>query len=207
MLQHQHILYTLFIMLPFLQNKDLIITSINLAIILMFSVLPDIDVGYKKFHNLRIKYLTSVLNFMNAIIYYLIYKPYQILLSLIKSNSSNHRTTTHSIFFILIIFVIFLFSPFSSFALVAILAFCIHLLLDSFTVRGVEWFYPLKILYIQGAINTSNSNHVLLIDILFVLYLSIAITLALNSIYFLLDHTYLVLVPYFFSIRTVKLFY
>ncbi len=170
MLQHQHILWTFLILFPFIKSWE------EALIVLIFSVLPDIDVGYKKFQRFP-RGIRKFLQLILRIIWNILYLPYAFLLSFfIGKKAFEHRTITHSLIpaFLLSFALAYFWSL--KIALLALASYSLHLLFDSITVSGVKWFYPLKGLFIRGRINTGTWQ-VFLIDALFVIALLIFLNL------------------------------
>lgn len=240
MLQHQHILLTLIFLLPFLDTSSPLAAFLSISIVLIFSVLPDIDLSGKKFTNSSLSYgkLKGYFLFLSKItelIRLMIFIPYDFIVRLlIRKSNSYHRETSHSVIFGLVSIAVITFLITSIFSVynqkiqipeqyiwLAALAFLIHLYLDSLTVKGIQWFYPLRILEIKGRLDTSNTVHMNLIDVyIFIIIFFSGITLINTyfpsihlSIYEYLafwklifpDHTYLLSIPLLLFLREVKL--
>lgn len=184
MLQHQHILLTLIFLLPLYYSADVTNKFILVSIIMIFSVLPDIDISGNKFVNLGtfkksaiLDYL-KFLNIFTNLIRTLIFIPYDFILKLIlRKNKTYHRESSHSLIFLatvllVIVFITSLLFPFIksdlgvlfSYILIAAMAFIMHLFQDSLTVNGIKWLYPLENIEIKGKLNTSNTLHMRLVD-------------------------------------------
>lgn len=246
MLQHQHILLTLIFLLPFLEIDKVkyqpLDFLISLSIILIFSVLPDIDISGKKFVNAGFKlkkgivkdYFT-VLNDITNFIRIFIFIPYDIIIRIITGKKMTyHRESSHSIIFlfsslIILLFIISILFTTLKLSLevslkhlfLAIMAFLTHLFLDSVTVNGINWFYPINLITIKGRLNTANNFNMRLIDfyIVFILLLFALVEIDkvivfsdlpawirdfLNYIY--PNHTYLLAIPLILFVREVKIF-
>ncbi|WP_409294000.1 metal-dependent hydrolase [Peribacillus sp. SCS-26] len=68
------------------------------------------------------------------------------LLDNLVSKAFGHRTLTHSLFFMLAAFALFRFTPWPSAIEFGIwIGMASHLLLDAFTVRGIQLFWPFKV--------------------------------------------------------------
>jgi len=88
----------------------------------------------------------------------------------------KHRTVFHNLFFVLILTSLFvLFYPLLAFSF--FLGYCSHLILDSFTVKGVRLFYPLKRVY-SWKLRTGGKSETMF----FVLVLMINIVLILSNL-------------------------
>lgn len=99
-------------------------TTINLMIVVLFSLLPDIDHPKSKI---------STFLFPLLPVSYLIYKKY------------GHRTITHSLWFWLFLsLVLIIFMPTNEMALIASIAYLSHILSDLISMGGVPLFYPQK---------------------------------------------------------------
>lgn len=242
MLQHQHILLTLIFLYPFLDNSTPMSFLISLSVVLIFSVLPDIDLSGKKFTNAGIevpsfiKRYLKILSIITQVIRTFIFIPYDFVVRLLTGKSeTGHRESSHSIIFgIVTIAVIFLFITTAlsfinlrisipyQYIYLAILAFLIHLYLDSTTVNGIKWLYPLNVLEVKGRLNTSDWLHMKIVDLyilfIFLLILNLALvehtTLDLPPLLIQIaevwtsifpSHTYLLAIPLALAIREAKL--
>lgn len=244
MLQHQHIILTLIFLLPFIDFKNQLEAIISISIILIFSVLPDIDITGKKFLNSGIKLkgalrdYFSLLSYLTELTRIIVYIPYDFIIRIIlRKKSSYHRESSHSIIFLiatLLVFGLLIYllslalnikiSVASNYIVLATLAFIIHLFLDSVTVNGIKWFYPLNIIEIKGRLNTSNTRDVLIVD-LYIAFISIMILIYYLSTfdplstfipqflkelsyfwsYLYPSHTYLLAIPLILFLREVKI--
>ncbi|MBI2129367.1 metal-dependent hydrolase [Candidatus Woesearchaeota archaeon] len=124
-------------------NLNLFNYLMFLAIILFFSIFPDIDTPRSKLGR-RIRPLSNI----------------------IKS-IFGHRKLFHSLFFIFLLFV-FLFMLFNfinkSIIYAIILGYTSHLFLDSLTKEGINFLYPFSKLKIEGFINTNSLiEHILVV--------------------------------------------
>lgn len=242
MLQHQHIILTLIFLYPLLDHSSPISLLISISILMIFSVLPDIDLSGKKFTNAGMnfpsflkRYLRS-LSLITQIIRTFVFIPYDFVVRLLTGRSeTGHRESSHSVIFgivtILVLFVVITFIlsiinlrisiPYY-YIYLALLSFLIHLYLDSITVNGIKWFYPLNILEIKGKINTSNWLHMRIVDLYILLIFLLIINLVIvenTSIdlpplliqiaelwtWIFPAHTYLLSIPLALAIREVKL--
>ncbi len=184
MLQHQHILLTILFLFPLIIHYDGPLDLIlSVSIVLIFSVLPDIDLSGNKFVNtnmvkrgILMDYF-KLLNLITNIIRIIIFRPYDFLIKLLLGKSKTfHRESSHSLIFlsvtlaVLLLFIILL-SPYlkldniAKYIILAILGFTMHLFQDSLTVNGIKWLYPLENVEIKGRLNTSNNLHMRLIDV------------------------------------------
>lgn len=127
-----------FLFLTYLQHKILFI-----AIVLFATMLPDIDM-VNSYIGKKAKIITQIINFF-----------------------SKHRGFFHSLTFTLILSaVLLLISPFI--ALGFFTGYSMHILADSFTIQGIEPFWPLK-QKISGVIKTNGITE----KILFFVFLAL----------------------------------
>ena len=112
------------VFLTYLQHKILFI-----ALVLLATMLPDIDI-INSYIGKKAKVISRIINFF-----------------------SKHRGFFHSLTFTLILSAVLLFiSPFT--ALAFFTGYSMHILADSFTIEGIEPFWPLK-QKISGVIRTN----------------------------------------------------
>ncbi|NPA22321.1 MAG: metal-dependent hydrolase [Candidatus Micrarchaeota archaeon] len=147
MLQHQHFLWTFFVLWDYLSQPW------DYVIVALFSVLPDIDITPKKFQFLP-KVLRDPLNLITSLIWKIFYLPYVMVAGwFIGEKALEHRTITHALWPALMLSaIIYWFYPQGG--LLAFASYVLHLYFDSITKSGVRWLYPW--LYIRGRLNTSS---------------------------------------------------
>mgnify|MGYP001579329225 CR=1 FL=1 len=115
MLLRTHFAITLFAVLVFISNVEYKISFVLMAFIATF--IPDLDTPFSKVGN------------------HLILRPFQLFF--------KHRGLVHSFTFLfLITFFFVLFFPILAFGF--FLGYGLHLLADSFTIEGIQVFYPAR---------------------------------------------------------------
>ncbi|MFA5108618.1 MAG: metal-dependent hydrolase [Candidatus Micrarchaeia archaeon] len=163
------------------------------------------------------QYFGRVLWLVGQITYVLIYLPYSLVLGLIfRRKWDSHRGLFHSlfaaiytsvIFYLLITIILGNFGVANVSNIASVISFGIfvgfvfHLLQDSLTLSGIEWFSPLSTLKISGN-HITNSDKGQLIANLFIVYLMLlaiapsvyAFVNGINYLPALLDKVYILLV-------------
>ncbi len=81
----------------------------------------------------------------------------------------RHRGIVHSIFFIAGLFWVVSHYAGTAFAIPLTLGFLSHIIIDSFTVRGINYLYPLTTFKISGFIETGKTGETVLFLLLLVL--------------------------------------
>jgi len=121
MLLRTHFIFNLFIFLLLLKLKILVFSLPLFIIFFLATCLPDIDIA-GSFISKKTKPLS---NFLHII--------------------TNHREEFHSLLFCLALsLIVFLITRNILFFIVFFVFYFLHLLLDSFNVSGIRWFWPLK---------------------------------------------------------------
>lgn len=138
MLTRTHFVFNLFIFLLLLNFNILQSSWIILLIFFIATFLPDIDIA-GSFISKRTKPLS---NFLHTLV--------------------EHREEFHSLLFtISLSLIVFLISRNLLFAGTFFFFYFLHLLLDSFTVSGIKWFWPLKF-KTKGFIKTGKISEAIL---------------------------------------------
>ena len=152
MLFRTHLAFSFLIglyIIDFLKIKNQILF---ITLLLFFSIFPDIDESSSKVSK-KLKpfsYLTNIL---------------------------GHRNILHTIYFPLAISLILLLFNLKEVSIAVLIGYCLHLLLDAATQKGIALFYPLNKKRIKGYIKTGSFIE----NIIFIL-LVIIVVLKLLSI-------------------------
>ncbi len=161
MLGKQHILISLFFILPFAPS------SIFIVFFLIGSIFPDIDSdnSYVLQGNVKL-FKSKFLGFISHLIKYFFYYPYALILSLIfRKKLLKHRGVMHSIF-PAILFSLLLSLINHVFGIAFLLGYLFHLFEDGLTKSGVCLFNPFKFLCMYGKIKTGEGFYNLILNIL-----------------------------------------